>query len=73
MLMESEEVKCLLFVRLVVLSRCLRATVLGGSAKPVPYIRVGISQVVWLSVPGPAMLCYATLKRGRETGHLKNK
>ncbi len=68
MLMESSEVKCLLFVRLVVPSRCLRATVLGAPAKAAPYITVGISQVVWLSVPGPAMLCCASLT-GREADH----
>lgn len=64
MLMESGEVKCLLFVTLVVPSQCLRATVLGAPAKAAPYITVGISQVVWLSVPAPAMLCCAMLRGG---------
>lgn len=59
MLMESGKVKCPLFTRLVVPVRRPRASMLGGSAKAAPYIRVGISQVVWLSVPGPV-----TLRRG---------
>lgn len=71
MLMESGKVKYLLFTRLAVPSRRLHASMLGAPARAAPYIRFGISQVVRLSVPGPAMLCYATLRRGRKCEHLK--
>lgn len=68
MLMECVEVKCLLLVRLVVPSRCPRATLRGAPAKAAPYITVGISQVVWLPVPSPDMLCCA-VPRWEEADH----
>lgn len=44
MLMVSGKVKCFLFMRLVVPIRCPRASMLGGTTKAVPYIRVGSSR-----------------------------
>ncbi|KAE8299999.1 hypothetical protein D5F01_LYC00130 [Larimichthys crocea] len=54
--MESRGLKSLLFTTLVV---TLRGTEPEAPAKPEPYIRAGIGQVVRLSVPGRAMLCRA--------------
>lgn len=71
MLMESRDVKHPLFMRLPVALQCPLCQHDwgqgwqgggggggGGTASAAPCIRVGMSQVVWRSLPGPAMLCF---------------
>lgn len=77
MLMESRDVKHPLFVRLLVPLQCPSVSmtgarggrVAGGTASAVPYIRVGMSQVVSRSVPGPAKLCFCHAQQGQPIFH----